>query len=174
MDIHYEGDLFVSRSSADAQTTWIELRFKMDGENKISVPLTAQIGGDGKVLELLAPKADSSEMTQEISILKDLLAVFIFRNNEDTVGRYEAVYTDFSGGIRKEKTKYISYGSTHVPKVDIIFSKHEWTASADPYFPRTIAGEEKTGSDTNQGLLTYSQYQLVRKVDPPILHTNQY
>jgi hypothetical protein len=174
MNLRYEGELYISRKKVDSQSSWLELRFKMDGQTQLSSTLFAKVGEDGKIVEINVSGNATPEVEQEISILKDLLSIYAFRGDEDSLGRYQAMFSEFLGGTLKEKKKYVSLRSSNVSDVEIVFSKHRWVASADSFFPGSITGEEKTRSGPEQGLglWTHSQYQMVRLKAVPALAVN--
>ena len=148
-EIAYSGKLFfdVIDSKIPGFDAWVH--DEITGQPaSVAISLWVHVDPDGKTLQLRSSpsKEDDETAHQNLNILKDLLANWVFPLQSDTSGNYEAAFSaPFNeNGFLKETKKKISYEKSKTVVTEILSSSHQLNWSLDLHLPYSISGIDST------------------------------
>lgn len=117
----------------------------------------------GDTLGFFAAEGLNEEEAQHVSIVKDLVALWLFPLRSDTVGEYEARFEPQPAepGVAREKKVKLAYRS-HAPNTpSILHSEHYLLWDFALHLPKEVKGLETTRLGQGQSALTAeSRYEL--------------
>lgn len=127
---------------------------------------------DSHSLQIFQPPSPTPDETQSIALLKDLIALFFYSHDTDTIGHYEArfilSYSDTdTQSWKKTKLAYTPHPTHPIP--EILSSEHELKLDLKLGMPNTVAGFE-TQRYSEASLYTQSSYAMtLREVSKGVL-----
>lgn len=130
---------------------------------KEPVTLKIKMSSSGDQLEVFG--ANSQRPSQELAVLKDLLSLWGFNLQEDTVGAYEARFENEP--IKKTKLGYLASKTQSSPLPEVVESEHFLGWDEYRALPHEISGHEKTrmgqvaSSQSGSTISANAEYQIL-------------
>ncbi len=165
-EIGYSGEFYVDviRSDARAFEALVSQRIKETG-GKISPNVRIEADARGDSVTLFSAQELSEDDKQHVSVLKDLVSLWLFPLRSDTVGNFEARFDTLpaEGGVMRERKAKLSYLSKSANVPEILSSLHLLRWNSSIHLPGELKGSEITrmGAKTNSNALSAeSRYSL--------------
>lgn len=160
--IAYGGKFHLDIMTADAKGfTAIASTRVAEYSGKEPPLLKLKMDGRGRRLELRAEKTSDEELRQYLAVTKDLLSLWAFTADTDTLGRYEARVDAMpaTGNFlvqKKTKVKYLGH-----PETTFLSSAHWLKWDQALHLPSELKGEESTRvGQTSQSFESSTGYQI--------------
>lgn len=137
-DMEYNGILIVDVLRTDRKGFTAVLSHRLTGHAQTApVRFHARVDGNGKRVILRSTPPRDEEGRQHANILKDLIALWVFPLEADTVGQFRASFASLEGGWKKRKLAYEREGAP------AIFHSEHWMLWGEGV-PKELKGEERT------------------------------
>jgi len=162
--VGFNGEFYVDVLRADARSFEAVVSERIAGAASPRSPLARiEVDARGDRLEFFRAEGLSEEDAQHVSIVKDLVALWLFPLRTDTVGDFEARFEALTAepGFAREKKTKLAYRS-HAPNTpSILSSEHYLLWDFALHLPKEIKGAETTrlGNGTS-ALVADSRYEL--------------
>lgn len=163
--VAFQGEFYVDVLQADPRAFEAVVSEKIDGSPSPRNPL-ARIEADARGDQLSFFRADglTEEEKQHVSVVKDLVALWLFPLRFDTVGEFDARFEPLpaSQGFARERKTKLAY-LTHAPNTPaIVRSRHEMLWDFALHLPAEVKGEETTKLGAGNTALTADTRYLLK------------
>ena len=153
-DIRYRGIFKIDRLDAERA----RITFTLDHQASAAIPFEVTIH-EWTLTELKSGATKNEQDEESLNILKDFAALYAFRSQEDTSGKYDARFSKQGYIIIKEK---IRYKSTLAAAVQILKSKHQIQLDSTQHTLIKAMGKETSivRASKSSVMKTTSEYQI--------------
>jgi hypothetical protein len=144
-ELSYSGRLTIDVLARGAEVSAIAFT-RLEGHPS-SPPVLARISDEGRSLVLATSDTEESPSDpdrEQLAILKDLLALWVFPLEQDTVGRYTAAFGRLSddGSFPRETKSKLAYLDPRAPAIAASTHRATWNRALG--VPLELSGEEST------------------------------
>lgn len=154
--LSFSGEFYVDVTASDKQgftSVWSD---KVKEFPNSPVRVRASLDPEAKKLELSTSELKTDGERQHANVLKDLISLWAFPLEQDTVGGYRASFEEKDGEQKKIKLTYLEAGAPS------IFASEHWLSwDAVLGVPKNLRGSERTHHESgSMPLTTESTYTI--------------